>query len=176
MGKKRKEGPWRNYKLKCRIWKSYVSCQDTSSCPIILLLPMFGLAFLRRQREMKSVLAQNPKILWHNSYHKTEFQMDSMTFLQEEMTGDVGNKSLPKSFTQCSTSSYLQLERQPGQKEKLSSHCLPHAWYEWNLSSCNWSQGRFYLMKFLNTPKSFRLTVYHNKMNIAPILSWIHCR
>lgn len=30
--------------------------------------------------------------------------MDSMTFLQEEMTGDVGNESLPKSFTQCSTS------------------------------------------------------------------------
>lgn len=110
------EGPLRNSKFKWRVWKSYVSCQDASSCPMILLLSKFGLAFLRRQREMKSVLAQKPKILSHNSNHKTEFQMDSMTFLQEEMAGNVGNESLPKAFTQCSHFSYPHLERQFGQK------------------------------------------------------------
>lgn len=130
-GKKKTESPLKNYEFKCRVWKSYVSCQDTISCPIILLLSMFGLAFLRRQREMKSVLAQNPKILWHNSYHKTEFQMDRMTFLQEGMMGDVGNESLPKSSTQCSTSPiYILRGSLVKKKSFLPIHCLPHAWYE----------------------------------------------
>lgn len=62
-------------------------------------------------------------------------------------------------------------------KKKLSSHLLPSTCLIWeNLSSCYWSQGGFYLMEFLNTPKPFRLRLYQNKMNISPIPSWIHCR
>lgn len=130
-GKKKTESPLKNHKFKCRVWKSYVSCQDASSCPIILLLSMLGLAFLWRQREMKSVLAQNPKILWYNSYHKTECQMDNVTFLQEGMTGDVGNESLPQSSTQCSNSPiYILRGSLVKKKSCLPIYCLPHAWYE----------------------------------------------